>query len=118
MAEPKLFNCSNRCKVLIEIGWLPHVRAGLLVVGALDIGIPCARTQYDHGDVPQTSVGLHGLQHLMAVDFRNVQIEEDQIGLGRAGVRAFTADERKSFGAILCNMDIARSPCVAQSFRR
>src|SRR6185369_6985436 len=62
------------------------VRAGAVGPGPIDLGAGCRKD--DNWYCLQDCVGLHFLEDFMATLAREVQIQEDNIGAGRARVSA------------------------------
>ena len=79
---------------------LGHVGVGVQVVGAQDVLLGLRGRQDDHRDRAQIGVRLDRREHLAAVDARQVEVEQDEVGPRRVGVLALVAQERHRLHAV------------------
>jgi hypothetical protein len=86
--DEELVDLADRPHELIDVDRLCDVGVGVQLVALEDVFLRGGGGEHDHGDVAEVGVGLDLLEQLAAVVLGQIQVEQDQVGLGRVGVGA------------------------------
>src|SRR3984957_11583388 len=114
--DEELVDLSNDVHELFEANGFGDVGVRVESVAAQNVFLSGRGGQHNNGDEAQVRIGFDLFKQLVAIVFRQVQVEQDQIRPGRALVRSTLVQIVQTFLPVACNTQSVVNLVVFEGF--
>src|SRR6266511_1196581 len=107
-AQPEVRHGAHGGQELVQVHGLRDEAVRVQAVGVEEVALRVRRAEDHDGDVLQPGILLHPGEHLAAAQLGEVEVEEDEIRVLRAGVAPLLSEELDRLEAVARHRDVAR----------